>query len=65
MWVSLVSQWWKNPPANAGDMGSIPDLGGSHILRSNEARAPQPEKALAQQRKLSAMKNKWIKNLKK
>ena len=25
----------KNPPANAGDMGSIPDLGRSHMLRSN------------------------------
>ena len=25
----------KNPPANAGDMGSSPGLGRSHILRSN------------------------------
>ena len=25
----------KNPPANAGDMGSSPDLGGSHMLLSN------------------------------
>ena len=25
----------KNPPANAGDMGLIPDLGRSHILQSN------------------------------
>ena len=25
----------KNPPANAGDMGSIPGPGGSHIQRSN------------------------------
>ena len=25
----------KNPPANAGDTGSIPDLGKSHILWSN------------------------------
>ena len=25
----------KNPPANAGDTGSIPGLGGSHMLRSN------------------------------
>ena len=31
----------KNPPANAGDMGSIPGLGRSHMPRSNEARAPQ------------------------
>ena len=25
----------KNPPANAGDTGSIPGLGRSHMLRSN------------------------------
>ena len=25
----------KNPPANAGDTGSIPDLGRSHMMRSN------------------------------
>ena len=25
----------KNPPANARDMGSIPDPGGFHMLRSN------------------------------
>ena len=25
----------KNPPASAGDMGSIPDLGQSHMLQSN------------------------------
>ena len=25
----------KNPPANAGNMGLIPSLGGSHMLRSN------------------------------
>ena len=25
----------KNPPANAGDRGSIPGPGGSHMLRSN------------------------------
>ena len=29
LWASLVTQWLKNPPANAGDMGSIPDLGRS------------------------------------
>ena len=28
----------KNPPANAGDTDSIPDLGRSHMPRSNEAR---------------------------
>ena len=28
-------------PANAGDTGSSPGLGGSHMPRSNKARAPQ------------------------
>ena len=31
----------KNSPANAGDSGSIPDLGRSHMPRSNQACAPQ------------------------
>ena len=31
----------KNPPANAGDKGSSPGPGSSHMPRSNEARAPQ------------------------
>ena len=31
----------KNPPANAGDMGSSPGPGRFHMLRSNSARAPQ------------------------
>ena len=31
----------KNPPANAGDMGSSPGLGRSHMPRSNQAGAPQ------------------------
>ncbi|KAJ8789130.1 hypothetical protein J1605_022231 [Eschrichtius robustus] len=30
-----------NPPANAGDTGSSPGLGRSHMPRSNEVRAPQ------------------------
>ena len=30
----------KNPPANAGDMGSIPDPGRSHMPQSNRASAP-------------------------
>ena len=30
-----------NPPANAGDTGSSPGPGGSHILQSNWAHAPQ------------------------
>ena len=31
----------ENPSANAGDTGSIPGPGRSHMPRSNEARAPQ------------------------
>ena len=31
----------KNPPANAGDTGSSPGPGRSHMLWSNQARAPQ------------------------
>ena len=31
----------KNPPANAGDMGSIPGSGRSCMPRSNWARVPQ------------------------
>ena len=31
----------KNPPANAGDMGSSPGPGRSHMPWSNETRAPQ------------------------
>ena len=31
----------ENPPANAGDAGSSPGLGRSHMLRSNWAREPQ------------------------
>ena len=30
-----------SPPANAGDAGSSPGLGGSHMPRSNSAREPQ------------------------
>ena len=31
----------KNPPANAGDTGSSPGPGRSHMLQSNQARVPQ------------------------
>ena len=31
----------ENLPANAGDAGSSPGLGGSHVLRSGWAREPQ------------------------
>ena len=40
--VSLVAQWLRiYLPANAGDMGSSPGLGRSHMPRSNWAREPQ------------------------
>ena len=29
-------QWLKSPPANAGDKGSIPDPGRSHMLRATK-----------------------------
>ena len=31
----------KNPPANAGDTGSLPDPGRSHKSQSNEAHSPR------------------------
>ena len=31
----------ENPSCNAGDMGSIPGLGRSHVLRDNRTQAPQ------------------------
>ena len=31
----------ESPPANAGDTGSSPGLGGSHVPRSGWAREPQ------------------------
>ena len=31
----------ENPPANAGDTGSSPGLGGSHMPRSSWTREPQ------------------------
>ena len=34
-----------NPPATAGDTGSIPDPGRLHMLQSNSARGPQRLKA--------------------
>ena len=47
---SLVAQWLKEkkyPTANSGDMGSILDLGRSHILQGNEAREPPPPPPLS------------------
>ena len=37
----------KNPPANAGDTGSSPGLGRSHMPQSNKARAPQLQNLLS------------------
>ena len=34
-WGFLGGSVVKNPPANAGDMSSIPDLGRSHMPRDN------------------------------
>ena len=31
----------KNPPASAGDVGSVPGPGGLHVLWRNEALEPQ------------------------
>ena len=36
----------KNPPANAGDMSLLPDLGRSHMLQSNSACATAIEPML-------------------
>ena len=40
-WDFLDDPVVKNPPTNAGDTGSIPVLGRFHMLRDNEAQAPQ------------------------
>ena len=37
----------RNPPANAGDMGSLPDLGRPAMLQTNSAPAPQRLNPLA------------------
>ena len=41
MWGFPGGSVVKNPPDRAGDMGSISDLGRSHMLWSHEAHAPQ------------------------
>ena len=41
MWGFPGDSVVKNPPDRAGDMGSISDLGRSHMLWSHEAHAPQ------------------------
>ena len=39
--ASLVAQWWRICLLSAGDTGSSPGLGRSHMPRSNWAREPQ------------------------
>ncbi|KAM9077265.1 HEPACAM family member 2 isoform 9-T10 [Megaptera novaeangliae] len=39
--IIITSVVVRNPPANAGDPGSIPGPGRSHVSRSNQAHAPQ------------------------
>ena len=46
----------KNPPANAGDTGSIPGPGRSHMPRSNEAHASQLQSLLSRARALQQEK---------
>ena len=48
----------KNPPANAGDMGSTPDQGGFHMLQSSKAHAPQLLSLYARARELQLL-NPW------
>ena len=40
-WVFPGGSEVKNPLANPGDTGSVPDQGGSHMPQSNRAHAPQ------------------------
>ena len=39
--TSLVAQWLRNLPDNAGDAGSSPGVGRSHMPRSSWACVPQ------------------------
>ena len=41
MWDFPGGAMVKNPPASAGDVGSISGLGRSHMPQSNKAREPQ------------------------
>ena len=48
--ASLVVQWFKNPPANAGDTGSILDPGRFHMPQGNSAQCattPEPTHLLS------------------
>ena len=48
----------KNPPANAGDMGSVPGPGRFHVPWSNEEQPLQREKVCKLQPRPSAAKTK-------
>ena len=40
-WLSDKKKKKKNPPADAGDTGSVPDPGKSHMRRGNLAHVPR------------------------
>ena len=50
----------KNPPANAGDTGSSPGPGRSHMPQSNEARVPQLLSLLSGAHKLQLLSPRTI-----
>ena len=47
----------RNPPANAGDMGSIPSPGRSQVSQSNLASTPQPLSPHSVAREATAMRS--------
>ena len=52
----------KNPPANAGDMGSLPGLGGFHMPRTTKPVYPkvhalQQEKSLQREARMPQLEN--------
>ena len=50
----------KNPPANAGDRGTIPGLGRFHMQRSTHARVPQLLSLCSRAHKLQLLKSKRL-----
>ena len=55
--TSLGGSVVKNPPANAGDMGGILDLGRSHMPRSIQACEPQLLSLFSPTRETTAMRS--------
>ena len=49
----------KNPPANAGDMGSVPSLGRCHMPQSKYGHVPQPRSPWAATREATALRSPW------